>query len=108
AAFYLRDEPLESPIHDPLDARTGVEQNLNGQRGFLDAGWNTGAATPAAVRILHRDEPADALAGAFAVHHIEVAVSGQNASGAVGRILVAGGVLVAEPERQPGAVGALL
>ena len=41
------------------------------------------------------------------VHHIEVAVSGQHAGGAVGRILVVGGVLVAEPQRQPGAVGAL-
>ena len=49
----------------------------------------------------------DAAAGGFAVHPIEVAVSGQHAGGAVGGILVVGGVLIAEPEGQPGAVGAL-
>ena len=51
------------------------------------------------------EQPGDAAPGWLAVHHIEIAVGGQHAGRAVGGILVVGGVLVAEPERQPGAVG---
>src|SRR5207302_2255481 len=86
----------------------GVEQDFHGQGGFLQTGWDAGSPSPAAVWVLNCEQPGDCPPGGFAVHHMEVAVSGQDAGGAVGRVLVAGGVLVAEPERQPGTVGALL
>src|SRR5207249_4140567 len=108
AGFYLLDEPGQAPIHSCDGARAGVEQDFHGQGGFFQAGGDAGSSSPAAVRVLSCEQPGDATPGGFAVHHMEVAVSGQDAGGAVGRVLVAGGVLVAEPERQPGTVGALL
>ena len=47
-------------------------------------------------------------AGRFHIHHMKIPVRGQYTGGTIGRILIVRGVLVAEPERQPGAIGPLL
>jgi hypothetical protein len=108
AADRIRREgwQLSSPL-SPLGRGAGgegpgVKQDLHGQCRLLDTGRTAPAATPSAVVILVGDEPSDAAPRGFGVHHIEVPIRGQHTRRAIGRVLIARRVLIAEPERQPG------
>ena len=75
---------------------------------LLDGRIHSPGAAPAAVGVLHGQQPMDAAPPHAFNRNVSVAhqaVEGQNhPSRAIGRVLLAGGRLVTEPERDPGPV----
>ena len=95
-------------IHRNRRSGAGIEKHFDRQGRLLDAGRRVGRATPAAVGVLRGEKPAHATLCGLAIHHTKVAVSGQHPGGAIGGVFIVGGVLVAEPQGEPGTVGTLV
>ena len=83
-------------------------KHFDGEGGLLDARRRALGPAPAAVGVLHVEQEGDAAAGFVGVGAVQIAIGGEHAGGAVDGVDVVRGVLVAEPEREPGAVGTLL
>src|SRR5262249_12725382 len=108
ASLDALDEPGQPPIHCVLRVRSGLEQHLDSEGGFLDARRARCRPAPTAVRVLSAEEPGNSPTGGLTAHHVQITVGGEDAGCAVGGVFIIVGVLVAEPEREPGTVGALL
>src|SRR5262249_23983830 len=82
-----------------------VEQGVYRQSSLCDVGGRLGSAPPPAIIALCPDEPLKSAPCGLGLDQIQGPIGGQDSRGPICRIFFFGSVLVAEPERNPGAVG---
>ena len=109
AGFDALDEILHAALHRGLIVGGGeVEQDFDGERSFLDARRRAAAAAPTAIGVLIDEKPTNAALRRDEMCQAEIAVRSENFRSAVGGIDVVRGVLVAEPQWQPGTIRSLI
>ncbi len=84
-----------------------VEQGAYRQSSLFDARRGLRSASPTAVIALSPDEPVKSTPRGLSLDQIQSPIGGQDSRGPICRVFFFGSVLVAEPERNPGAVGTL-
>src|SRR5262249_10623414 len=109
SVFAAPDEapiPARKRFFRPGDL-AAAEQGVYRQSSLFDARSRLRSAAPTAVIALRPDEPVESAPCGIGLDQIQSPIGAQDSRGPICRIFFFGSVLVAEPERNPGAVGTL-
>src|SRR5215510_8147220 len=105
-ALYEAPNSALERFSGPVDL-AAVEQGVYRQSSLFDARRRLRSAAPTAVIALRPDEPVKSAPCGFGLDQIQSPIGGQDSRGPICRVFFFGSVLIAEPERNPGAVGTL-